>query len=105
MTASDPAALRRSFYLLLTAVSVGIATAKIVGAENVFEPSRYRPPTEASFGAGRDQESILKREWPKTRPEPTPTFSSNDKSRWATVRALVEEGTYVVGRRSNFGDK
>jgi hypothetical protein len=28
-----------------------------------------------------------------------PTFSSNDRSRWATVRALVEEGTYEVGRR------
>lgn len=28
-----------------------------------------------------------------------PTFSSNDRSRWATVRALVDEGTYVVGKR------
>ena len=28
-----------------------------------------------------------------------PTFSSNDRSRWATVRALVEEGTFVIGRR------
>ncbi|MCS7271308.1 MAG: hypothetical protein NZ703_09500, partial [Gemmataceae bacterium] len=33
------------------------------------------------------------------RPEPTPMFSSNDRSRWATVRALVDEGTYVIGRR------
>ena len=103
--AFDPAALRRSFYLLLTAVSVGIAAAKNVGAENVYEPSRYKPPTETSFGSDRDKDSIPKRGWPKTRPEPTPTFSSNDKSRWATVRALVEEGTYVVGRRSNFQDK
>ncbi len=28
-----------------------------------------------------------------------PTFSSNDRARWATVRALVDEGTFVVGRR------
>ncbi len=105
MTAADPAALRRSFYLLLAAVSVGIAAAKIVGAENVYEPSRYKPATRQSFGADRDPEAIPERVWPKTRPEPTPTFSSNDKSRWATIRALVDEGTYVVGRRSNFRDR
>jgi hypothetical protein len=105
MTATDPAALRRSFYLLLTTVSVGIAAAKIVGAENVFEPSRYRPPSEKSYGADRDADYIPERVWPKSRPEPTPTFSSNDKSRWATIRALVDEGTYVVGRRANFQDK
>jgi hypothetical protein len=33
------------------------------------------------------------------RPTPTPTFGSNDRSRWATVRALVDEGTYAIGRR------
>ncbi len=40
------------------------------------------------------------RVWPVKRPRPMPTFSSNDRSRWATVRALVDEGTYVVGERS-----
>jgi hypothetical protein len=29
---------------------------------------------------------------------PTPFFSANDRSRWATIRALVEEGTYAVDR-------
>ena len=28
-----------------------------------------------------------------------PTFSSNDRARWATIRALVDEGTYAIGRR------
>jgi hypothetical protein len=28
-----------------------------------------------------------------------PTFSSNDRSRWCTVRALVDEGTWVIGHR------
>ena len=28
-----------------------------------------------------------------------PTFGSNDRSRWATIRALVEDGTFVIGRR------
>ena len=27
-----------------------------------------------------------------------PTFGSNDRSRWATVRALVDDGTFVIGR-------
>ena len=27
-------------------------------------------------------------------------FSSNDKSRWATVRALVDDGTFVIGKRT-----
>ena len=34
---------------------------------------------------------------PRTRPDPTPMFSSNDKSRWATIRALVDDETYVIG--------
>jgi hypothetical protein len=105
MTASDPAALRRSFYLLLATVAVAVMVAKIVGAELVYEPSRYKPPGESSYGADRPPESIPERVWPKTRPEPTPMFSSNDKSRWATIRALVDEGTYVIGRRENFHDQ
>jgi hypothetical protein len=28
-----------------------------------------------------------------------PTFADNDRSRWATVRSLVDEGTYAIGRR------
>jgi hypothetical protein len=29
-------------------------------------------------------------------------FSSNDRSRWALVRALVDEGTFVIGRRDPY---
>src|SRR5262249_3216840 len=36
-------------------------------------------------------------------PPPSPTFSSNDRSRWATVRALVDEGHYWVGYRDENG--
>ncbi len=91
------AALRRHVYLLLGTVAVFIAGAKIVGAENVIEPSRYAPATETNFGF--DRAGKPERKWPATRPEPTPMFGSNDRSRWATVRSLVDEGTYVVGRR------
>jgi hypothetical protein len=103
--AADPTAdLRRSFYLILGTVAVAICVAEIVGAENVYEPSRYRPPTPTSFGADRDPAAIPERVWPAVRPEPTPMFSSNDKSRWATVRAIVETGSYVIARRENFRD-
>jgi hypothetical protein len=98
---ADPTvSLRRSAYLLIGAVAVFVMVAKIVGAENVFEPSRYAPPTPQSFGADRPDKPT--RTWPTTRPEPSPFFSSNDKSRWATIRALVDDGTYVIGKRSNF---
>ena len=100
MTADPTADLRRAFYLLLTTLGVAVCVAKIAGAENVFEPSRYRPPTDTSYGA--DRVAAPQRPWPATRPEPTPTFGSNDRSRFSTVKALVEDGTYVVGRRENF---
>lgn len=86
--------LRRSVYLLLTAAAVAVAAAKVVGAENVLEPSRYKPPAAGAYGSEPD------RKWPTERPDPTPMHSSNDKSRWATVRALVDEGTYVIGTRT-----
>ena len=92
--AADPSDMRRSAFLLLTAVAVAIAAAKTVGGENVYEPSRYKPAAEGGYGYEPD------RKWPETRPDPVPMFSSNDKSRWATVRALVHDKTYVIGKRT-----
>src|SRR6478735_688892 len=98
MQAPDPtAAVRRTAYLLVGAVAVFVVAAKIVGGENVVEPSRYAPAEDNSFGADRPDKPT--RKWPGTRPEPSPFYSSNDKSRWATVRNLVDKGTYVVGTR------
>lgn len=91
---ADASDLRRSVYLLLTAAAVAVAAAKVIGAENVVEPSRYKPPAAGGYG------TEPARKWPAERPDPTPMFSSNDKSRWATVRALVDDGTYVIGRRT-----
>lgn len=95
--AADASDLRRSVYCLLIAAAVAIAAAKVVGAENVFEPSRYTAPTKTGYSAVPPDPE---RKWPAERPDPTPMFSSNDKSRWATVRALVEEGTYSIGKRT-----
>ncbi|MBX9623724.1 MAG: hypothetical protein K2X82_07905 [Gemmataceae bacterium] len=97
MPPSDGSDLRRSAYLLLTAAAVAVAAAKVVGAEGVLEPSRYTAPTPDGYSAVPPDPP---RYWPKERPEPTPAHSSNDKSRWATVRALVEDGTYAIGTRS-----
>jgi phage shock protein PspC (stress-responsive transcriptional regulator) len=77
----DKATLRRSVYSLLTLITGAVMVARIVGVELVYEPS------------------IATRAWPKDRPEKMPTFSSNDRSRWTTVRSLVEEGTFVIGKR------
>lgn len=93
---ADASDLRRSVYLLLTAAAVGIAVAKVVGAENVFEPSRYTPPAAGGYSAVPPDPP---RNWPAARPDPSPMFGSNDKSRWATVRALVENKTYSIGKR------
>ena len=30
-----------------------------------------------------------------------PTFGANDRSRWDTVRALVDHGTYAIGERES----
>lgn len=94
---SDGSDLRKSAYLLLTAAAVAVAAAKVVGAEGVVEPSRYTAPTADGYAAVPPDPP---RAWPATRPEPTPMHGSNDKSRWATVRALVEHGTFAIGTRS-----
>lgn len=78
----DNATLRRYVCGLLITVTASIMVARIIGVERVFEPSTPNPAV-----------------WPKDRPDPFPTFSSNDRSRWAAVRALVEKKTFVVGKR------
>ena len=35
----------------------------------------------------------------KVRPDPSATHGDNDRSRWDTIRALVEDGTYAIGKR------
>jgi hypothetical protein len=86
----EPAPLRRHVYALLIVVAAGMALGHILHAELVLEPSRHRR---------EDDPNDHRRRWPATRPKPMPTFSSNDRSRWATVRALVDRGTYVIGHR------
>jgi hypothetical protein len=95
-TASDPGlALRRSVYGLLIVLTAGITAGRILNTQLVLEPSLYGPA---------DNPGKL-RKWPKDPPTAMPTFSSNDRSRWATIRALVDGpgqesvSRYAIGQR------
>lgn len=82
----DAPTFRRTLYGLLASLSIGITIARILGLEFVYEPSLYH--------------AYPHRLWPAALPKQQATFSSNDRSRWATVRSLVEGGgTFVIGRR------
>ncbi|HEV3238465.1 MAG TPA: hypothetical protein VGZ25_15880, partial [Gemmataceae bacterium] len=90
MPPSDNAQLRRWVYALLIVTSIAGVCGRIMSTGRSYDPGVYR--------AEGDVTSSLA-EWPKIRPEPTPTHGANDRSRWATVRALVDNGTYVIGHR------
>jgi len=80
----DPS-LRRSIYSLMLVATTGMMVARVVNVEFLYEPSLYT--------------SYPKRNWPKDKPAPQPSFGSNDRARWATVKALVENGEYKIGER------
>lgn len=84
------AKLRRAIYGIIVCLAAGIVAGRLLAVQLVYEPSLHRPA---------DRPDLPGRVWPKEPPKPMPTFSSNDRSRWATVRALVDEGTFVIGRR------
>jgi hypothetical protein len=83
---------RRLIYGILITLALGGALGRLMSTQLLYEPSLYKDENNPA--------DKLTRIWPKTRPAQSPTFSSNDRSRWATMRALVDEGTYVVGQRS-----
>jgi cell division protein FtsW (lipid II flippase) len=83
--------VRRRVYVLLIVVAAATALGRILSAQLVYEPSLSEPwPNDPGH---------YRRSWPATPPRAMPTFSSNDRSRWAAVRALVDERTWVIGRR------
>lgn len=46
MTSSDTAQLRRTVYWMIGTIAVAVAIAKVVGVENVVEPSRFNAPSD-----------------------------------------------------------
>ena len=75
---TESSAVRRSVFALLIVLALGSAAGRIFSTQLLFEPAIHR-------GANAGPEDI-RRAWPAQRPEPMPTFSSNDRSRWAAIR-------------------
>jgi hypothetical protein len=92
--------LRRFVYSVLTVITVAMVMARIANVELVFEPSRYHGQNESD-----EPPDVAARKWPEKRPASMPTLSSNDRSRWCAVRALVDHGTWVIGHRTVNSDK
>ncbi len=90
MHPTDPASLRRTIYALLITLAVGSVAGHILAVSRLYDPYLYRNEADP-----KDQRSL----WPRTRPTPMPTLGDNDRSRWDTVRALVDNGTYAIGHR------
>ncbi|HTU20028.1 MAG TPA: hypothetical protein VMG10_18330, partial [Gemmataceae bacterium] len=90
-TSDTPLPLRRLIYPLLIVTAAAMAVGRVLSVELVYEPSLSQDwPNDPGHP---------RRNWPATAPRAMPTFSSNDRSRWTAVRALVDEGTWVIGRR------
>jgi hypothetical protein len=75
---------------LLIVVAGSQVAGRILSVARVYEPNLSRP--EGSLDDPRGP-------WPKVRPNPMPTHGDNDRSRWDTIRALVDQGTYAIGER------
>lgn len=74
-------ALRRSIYFLLAAISLGASLGQILAVNSV---------DRIALDAQRQRDK------PGTATIQRPFLSANDRSRWCTVRSLVEKGTYVI---------
>ena len=73
--------LRRSLYSLMLVAATGLMVGRVANVELLYEPSLHTPrPRPDAPG-----EFYPARKWPDKPPAPWPTFSSNDRSRWATV--------------------
>ena len=75
------AKLRRSVYGILIAISVGAMTGRVFEITSVD-----------SIGAER----VLAQQGQTDVKLQRPFLSGNDRSRWLTVRALVEKGTFAI---------
>src|SRR5580765_1116454 len=86
----DTAQLRRWIYHLVIGIAFAIACGRIVSVQRVYEPAFHRDPEKKD-----DRRPI----WPSGRPDSNAMFGSNDRARWATMRSLVHDHTYVIGKR------
>lgn len=87
---NDTTQLRRLVYGLVIAIAFAIACGRIASVQRIYEPAFHKDLTKKI-----DRRPI----WPASRPDAMPMFGSNDRARWATMRALVHDQTYVIGKR------
>jgi hypothetical protein len=80
----------QSLTRLVILIAVAMGAARICSTQLLYEPSLHKGPGER-----------VGRVWPTTKPEATPMFSSNDRSRWAMIHALVDHGTFAIGKRED----
>ncbi len=84
------AALRRSIYLLLIAIAAGAVTGRLLSVNSV---DTIRLEKYVNEEAAKHRTGVRE---PPRRDLQRPFLSANDRSRWCTVRALVEHGTYAI---------
>ncbi|HEY2882813.1 MAG TPA: hypothetical protein VGJ15_10275 [Pirellulales bacterium] len=77
----DRATLRWGVYAILIAVSVGAMVGRLLAVNSVDQ-----------IGAEKVLQQFNQTDWQRQRP----FLSGNDRSRWLTVRALVEKGTWAI---------
>jgi hypothetical protein len=87
----DTAQLRRWVYHLVIGIAFAIACGRIVSVQRVYEPAFHRDP---------DKKGDRRPVWPSARPDSNSLFGSNDRARFATMRSLVHDHTYVIGKRN-----
>src|SRR5215208_6608000 len=98
---TDTTDLRRWVYHLLIVIAFAIACGRIISVQRVYEPAFHFDPNKKNAnvldheGKKGDPRPL----WPAARPDSNAMFGSNDRARWATIRSLVHDGTYVVGQR------
>lgn len=78
-TEDSPVALRRGVYLILLAIAIGGMTGRILAVNSVDK-------LEVDKTRQREGKPSIQR----------PFLSGNDRSRWATIRSLVELATYRI---------
>jgi hypothetical protein len=106
MNSAESGLPRRSIYALFITLAVAAACGRIFSVQRIYEPQLSKPANQTAANPDADAPDSEDLDpddprgvWPKDRPRPMPTHGANDRSRWATIRALVEESTYVIGHQ------
>ena len=111
--AADPAeqsraALRRGVYGLLMALSIGVMIGRIfavnsvdrIGQENDLVSRAVARQVADAKTAGKTASPADLEQWQREARAKVdlqrPFLSANDRSRWDTIRSLVEHGTYAI---------